>query len=215
MNHNFRIPRASEYIALLEERLSKRTLAHVLSVAEYMVSLSELLEIPYERAVTAGLLHDLEKGRKKESLLSEAEAYGLDISPVQRENPKLLHGPVAAEECRRKLDLRDQEAYEAVFWHTTGRPGLGLTGLALYFADYAEPLRDRPEAAHAREFCEKENFYRGLYFVASQKLQYIRTRATVDPISEEFFAWIGRELVNQGHLSERERAMGISTRHEY
>ena len=53
MNHNFRIPRASEYIALLEERLSKRTLAHVLSVAEYMVSLSELLEIPYERAVTA------------------------------------------------------------------------------------------------------------------------------------------------------------------
>ena len=77
MNHNFRIPRASEYIALLEERLSKRTLAHVLSVAEYMVSLSELLEIPYERAVTAGLLHDPENGRTKERFMSEAEAYGL------------------------------------------------------------------------------------------------------------------------------------------
>lgn len=207
--NSFQIPRAKEYIALLEERLPKHTVAHVLSVSDYVASLSHVLEIPCESAVTAGLLHDLKKGTPKGVLLREAAAYGLDISPTQRENPKLLHGPVAAEECRKKLGLNDEAAYEAIFWHTTGRPGLGLTGLALYFADYAEPLRARPEAARAREICESEGFFRGLYFVTAQKVQYIRTHETVDPISEEFFEWIGRELVRMGHLSERERAAGL------
>jgi predicted HD superfamily hydrolase involved in NAD metabolism len=212
--YNFHILRAEEYIALIEERLSRQTVSHGLSVAQYMASLSELLEIPYESAVTAGLLHDLEKETPKEHLLRKAEDYGLPISPSQWQNPKLLHGPVAAEECRRELGLNDDAVYEAIYWHTTGRPELGLTGLALYFADYAEPLRKRPEATHAREMCDKDGFYRALYFVASQKVQYVRTRAHVDPISEEFFEWIGRELVRQGHLSEQERTMGISIRHD-
>jgi len=209
-NHSFAFPRATEYIALLEQRLPPRTVLHVLSVADYMASLSELVDVPYERAVTAGLLHDLKKGSRKDALLREAEACGLDISPTQRKNPKLLHGPVAAEVCRRDLGLTDDAVYEAIYWHTTGRPGLGRTGLALYFADYAEPLRDRPEAAHAREICQTEGFFRALYFVTFQKVQYIRTQDSVDPISEEFFAWIGRELVSRGHLSDQERVMGLS-----
>lgn len=212
--HNFHIARADEYVALLEARLPPRTLAHTLSVAKYMESLSESLELSYESAVTAGLLHDLEKGAPKERLLRKAHDYSLNILPSQRENPKLLHGPVAAEKCRRELGLTDNAAYEAIYWHTTGRPGLGLTGLALYFSDYAEPLRHRPEAAHAREICEKDGFFRALYFVASQKVQYIRTRTHIDPISEKFFEWIGEELVSQGHLSEHERDMGISIRHD-
>lgn len=212
--HSFHIPRAEEYVVLIEERLPERTVSHVLSVARYMASLSELLEIPYESAVTAGLLHDLEKGTPKKRLIEKAEEYGITLSPSQRENPKLLHGPVAAEECRRELGLVDEAAYEAIYWHTTGRPGLGLTGLALYFADYAEPLRDRPEAAHAREICEKDGFFRALYYVASQKVEYVRTRTHVDPLSEQFFEWIGIDLVSRGHLSEHERTMGISVRHD-
>ena len=209
-NHNFAIPRAAEYISLLEQRLSRRTMRHALSVANYMASLSSLAGVPRESAITAGLLHDLKKDTGKEVLLREAQAYGLDLSPLQRENPKLLHGPVAAEACRHELGVTDDAVYQAIYWHTTGRPELGRTGLLLYFADYAEPLRDRPEAAHARELCRVEGFSRALYFVACQKVQYIRTEGSVDPISEEFLSWLGQELLRQGHLSEHECAMGLS-----
>ncbi|HPK00797.1 MAG TPA: bis(5'-nucleosyl)-tetraphosphatase (symmetrical) YqeK [Candidatus Hydrogenedentes bacterium] len=208
-NHSIAIPRAAEYIALLEQRLSPRTMMHTLSVAACMASLASLAGVPGEAAITAGLLHDLKKDTGKETLLREALAYGLDVSPIQRENPKLLHGPVAAETCRRELGVTDDAVYEAIYWHTTGRPGLGRTGLLLYFADYAEPLRDRPDAARARERCQTEGFFRALYFVACQKVQYIRTRGSVDPISEDFFAWLGQELLRQGHLSEHECAVGL------
>ncbi len=198
--HKLKIPRAGEFTSLLEASLPEKTFLHTMSTARYMAELSARLSISYEDAVGAGLLHDLKKGIGKDELLHEAEAYGIELTPAQRENPKLLHGPVAAEHCRSTLGIASEAVYEAIYWHTTGRPGLGLMGLALYFADYAEPLRKRPEAEHAREMCESHGFYPALYFVATQKTQYVRNHTTVDPISEAFYAWIERELVSQGHI---------------
>ena len=84
-------------------------------------------------------------------LLEAAESYGIAIDDLRRERPILLHGPVAAEESRRELGLGDDEVYDAIYWHTTGRAEWNPVGLALYFADFSEALRLRPEAAAAQD----------------------------------------------------------------
>ncbi len=184
------IPRAAEFLALIEARLREKTFRHSVATTHLMLSTADGLGVTPEQAVTAGLLHDLGKSAKGPELLERAEAYGLYISDSQRDYPKLLHGAVAAEECRRDLGITDEAVLEAICWHTTGRPGLGNLGQALYLADYSEPLRPHPDASVARAILDTDGFMAALLFVSTQKLAYVRTKPHVDPATEAFHAWL-------------------------
>ena len=194
ISEKLNIPQAAEYLALLRERLSDKTLNHTLSVAEYMAELAPKAGITNEQAVTAGLLHDACKAMKKKELLEAVDAYNLTLTDGQRERPALLHGPVAAEEARRTLGLTDPDVYEAIYWHTTGIPEWAPTGLALYVADFSEPLRTLPEAAEARAIVERDGFIEGLKFVVTTKTAPVREKYTLDPVSEAFANWVAREF---------------------
>ncbi|MCC6142941.1 MAG: bis(5'-nucleosyl)-tetraphosphatase (symmetrical) YqeK, partial [Candidatus Hydrogenedentes bacterium] len=150
--------RTHEFVAALRERLPEDKVAHCVSVAEYLSSFAETIGLDHDTAVAAGLLHDLCRGLGNDEILRLAVAYGLPIREVQLQRPILLHGALAAEECRRNFGLTDPDFYEALYWHTTGRPGLGLLGQALYHADFAEPLRKYPEAAEARAVLQSSGF---------------------------------------------------------
>lgn len=184
------IPRAPEFAGLLRERLPDKTYRHSLSVAEYMVDTAPKAEITIAQAATAGLLHDLCKAMKPEALLEAAGAYGLTLTEGQRAHPGLLHGPIAAEEARRRLGITDEDVYEAIYWHTTGLPHWSRVGLALYVADFAEPLRPRPEAAKARTIIEQQGFIPALKYVVRTKTAYIEKRLSVDPVTKAFAEWV-------------------------
>ena len=186
----FETPRAGEFMALLQARVPESTRRHILSVTEFMADFAGALGVSPEQVAAAGLLHDLCKAVPGPELLTRAEAYKLDITPLQRQIPYLLHGPVAAEECRRELSVDDPEVLEAVACHTTGRPGLGMTGLALYLADFAEPLRAIPQAAEARAVLARDGFDAALRYATREKLNYVQAQSTVDPMTAAFAAWL-------------------------
>jgi len=182
--------RGQHFLRVLQERLRGYPLEHYISTAEYLAVNRDKMGISLCEATEAGLLHDICKHDGDELLLAKAQEYGIPVSDVQREFPTLLHGPVAAEECHRNHDLPDS-VYEAIYWHTTGKPELGLVGLALYFADYAEPLRIFPEAQHARNLLDREGFGTALRFVVANKHAYIMQKHThVDPMTHAFFEWL-------------------------
>ena len=193
MAHPFEIARADEFLALLGARLPDKTLNHSISVAEFLRSFSDAAGITDEQATTAGLLHDLCKAMQADELLAGARTHGLELTPLQREKPTLLHGPMAAEECRGDLGIDDEAVIEAIRWHTTGRPEWGRVGLALYVADFAEPLRTIPEAAEARTVLGEKGFDAAVRFVADRKLAYVRERFTPDPMSEAFADWLAQK----------------------
>jgi predicted HD superfamily hydrolase involved in NAD metabolism len=186
--------RAKEFIQLLRDRATDRTMQHCVFTAEYMASLPPEAEITNDEAVAAGLLHDLCKDMDGQKLLGAAGRYGIAISDTQQRSPGLLHGPVAAEECRRNHGIDDERIYEAIYWHTTGRPGLGRLGLALYLADFAEPSRNFPEAAEARRILRVEGFVPALRYVSARKLEHIRKKPHADPLTEAFHVWLTEEL---------------------
>lgn len=184
---------AQEFIRLLRQRIPEETVAHSISAAEFMVSYAAEAGITRDQAETAGLLHDLCKGMDGPGLLAAAHEYGIAVNDVQRAKPKLLHGAVAAEECLRRGLIDDPHVYEAVYWHTTGRPRLGNVGLALYIADFAEPLRTVPEAAEARALLRSRGFGEALRYVSKHKLDYVRTKRRFDPSTEAFHTWLETE----------------------
>ena len=186
--------RAKEFVSLLRARVSDYTLRHCIFAAEYMASFAAQAEITNDEAVTAALLHDLCKGMADAELLAAANEHGIVLNDTQRLKPGLLHGPVAAEECRRALGIEDQAVCDAIRWHTTGRPEWGKVGLALYVADFAEPSRASLEAAEARRILRSDGFKAALGYVSARKLEHVRTKPHVDPVTEAFHAWLTAEL---------------------
>ena len=180
--------------ALLKKRLPERTYKHCLSVADMMERLAKDAGITPEQARTAGLLHDLCKSMNDTQILAAAESYGLQITSAQKRKPSLLHGPVAAEEARRKLGVTDEEILDAIRFHTVGRPHWGAVGLALYFADFTEPLRTYPVAAEARKMLKAEGYRAALRFVSKLRVEHIRTKYDTDPATEAFYAWLEKAL---------------------
>lgn len=182
--------RHSKYYDYVRQRLPRSKFRHCISTAEFMAALAVSLRIDIDQAVTAGLLHDLCRAHKAPEMLRKAQDYGLPISAFARKKPNLLHGPLAAEECRRVLGVQDPAIYEAIYWHTTGRPGLDLLGQALYFADFAEPTRTYPEAEEARRRLKQEGFHPALCWVAQTKIGFLLKKHVTDPITEEFRRWL-------------------------
>lgn len=183
-------PRREEFRELLRTRLTDDKFRHCESVARYAAALAPGLNVDVAAAVTAGLLHDLCRGYGAEKLLAEADRRGLEISPIARQRPVLLHAPLAAVECRDELGIDDPDVLDAIRWHTTGCPGLGRLGQLLYLADFAEPEREYPEAAHTRAVLDAQGFDAALIYAARMRLGFLDKKKVVTPISQAFYQWL-------------------------
>lgn len=191
MAAEFDIPRADEYLTLLRKRLPDKTYNHVQSVAKLMITFHEEAGCTLEQAITAGLLHDLCKAFKKDELIEHARALGIT---KYLDNHNLLHGPAAAAECRQLLNITDHEVLEAIEYHTTGRAGWSGVGIALYIADFAEPLRPYPAAAVARDMLNADGVPATLRFVNNQKLARVKQKFDLDPDTEAFAKWVSENV---------------------
>ena len=85
--------------------------------------------------------HDLARALGRGGLLSEAESLGLSVGLVERREPILLHGPIAARWLERDDDRIAQVVLESVAWHTTGRPGMGDIAKVVFLADKLDPRK--------------------------------------------------------------------------
>jgi len=114
--------------------------AHILGVEETAVELAERWGADPDLARRAGILHDCTKYLSPQEHFDLCEAAGVEVDPLERENPKLLHAKTGAIQAQ-DLYGQPREVYDAIFWHTTGRGNMSLLEKILYVADYMEPNR--------------------------------------------------------------------------
>jgi len=176
--------------AYTSERLSEERYAHTLRVAGTVESLAELHDLDPKKARLAALLHDSAREAGKEELLRIAEEEGIAMSDFEREQPILLHGPVAAERARNDLGVEDEEVLEAIGSHTLGKPGMGPLALALYVADKIEPGRDQPGVENLRQLALK-NLHRAAAATLSDSISYNERRGRAShPKSRQTLEWL-------------------------
>lgn len=121
--------------------LAPKRVAHVAGCESEAVLLAKHWHEDEEAAATAGILHDITKKLSYDEQLILCEKYGIICNEAELNAPKLLHAKTGAALSRQLFGV-SEEIYEAIRWHTTGRPDMTLLEKIIYLADYIEPNRD-------------------------------------------------------------------------
>jgi len=127
--------------AWLQKRLSEGRLSHSIGAYEKAIELCEKFRFSAEiteKAAIAALLHDAAKQMPAAELIYYCESRHLYLDDMDRLTPQTLHPFVGAELVRETFLLLDEEVLNAIRFHTTGRPGMGLVEKLVFIADKIE-----------------------------------------------------------------------------
>jgi len=188
--------------ALARSRLSEKRYGHTMRVADTAGDLARVHSLDEGRTRLAALLHDAARESRPEEFLELADEWRLPVGEPERQSPKLLHGPVAAELARRQLGVDDEEVLEAIRAHTTGKPGMGPLALALYVADKIEPARDYPSVERLRTLARQD-----LHAAATEALRRAIAHneergKDVHPASLETLDWLEADRTPQERVEQ-------------
>jgi len=137
------------------QHLDPKRVPHVMGCEQEAVRLARRWGGDEGLAAEAGILHDITKRLKTPEQLKLCEQYGIMTDIEERANYKLLHAKTGAALSRELFGVSD-EVYSAIFWHTTGRPGMSLLEKIIYIADYIEPNRDFEGVEELRSLAYKD-----------------------------------------------------------
>lgn len=127
--------------ARLAEVCPPKLMAHMDRVVQVADELARRWDLDVGLARYMAQAHDVVRHLSDAEWLARAEEYGIAVGEVERESPVLLHGPVGAEELRRRFDVTDARVLDAVWWHTPGHPDYPPEAWAMFIADKVEPRK--------------------------------------------------------------------------
>jgi nicotinate-nucleotide adenylyltransferase len=90
----------------------------------------------------AGIAHDLAKQLDNKQMIKIVKNAGLEISPLEKDRPNLLHGKAAAVLLRERFCINNKDVLEAVAYHTSGCENMGVLAKIIYIADKTETSRN-------------------------------------------------------------------------
>lgn len=162
-----------EIIKVLANNLSKPRLNHCLRVEAMALELASHFQAPPELVSPAALLHDLCREYDRDKLLKLAGNFGIVIDDIEKGEPLLLHGSVAAAIAKNTLGIDNQMILEAIDYHITGAPGLSPLASLIFVADFIEPGRTFEQARIIREQAFKLSPAEILLKVFNRSIEYV------------------------------------------
>ena len=182
---------------IIEKALSWERYCHSLGVKKVSQKLASHYGEDEKKAEVAGLLHDYGKKHSPEELLEIAFDMKIEISPIEKENPDLLHGPLGALLVKKDLGIEDKDIIEAIRFHTTGKASMGKLACLVFLADYIEENRSYPGVEEIRE-AAFQDLEEGLLLALDQTIRYVLDRGLLlHPDSVDFRNYIlsGRDKI--------------------
>lgn len=118
-----------------------KRIPHIKGTEEEAVRLAKHWGVDEITARRAAILHDCTKYLDLEEQLALCRKYGVELDELEQRAVKLLHSKTGA--CIAKhIFGEDEQVYQAIFWHTTGKADMSMLEKVIYLADYIEPTRD-------------------------------------------------------------------------
>ena len=131
----------NEYLALIKDRMGERRYIHSVNVAKSAVQLAEKYGADVEKTEIAGILHDCCKEIPKEEMLQIILSGGIILDATEKSSSKLWHALAGACYVRDVLGIDDEDIFNAVKYHTTGRAGMSLLEKIIFTADFISDER--------------------------------------------------------------------------
>ena len=167
--------------------IHERRIAHCTGCESQAVLLAMHWGEDPDTAAIAGILHDITKNMDKDKQLLLCEKYGIILDNYEAENPALLHARTGAALAKDLFGISD-EIYEAIRWHTTGKPDMTRLEQIIYLADFTEPTRDFEGVDVLREL-SFENLDDAMALGLSMSLGEIRARGA-EPFGDTLEAYL-------------------------
>ncbi len=181
----------------MEKVQDEKRYEHTLGVAFTAASLAMRYGADVKQAQVAGLLHDCAKCMTNEERLSICKKNKLEVTPVEKANPFLLHAKVGAFLAKEKYGIQDEEILSAVRYHTTGRPRMTLLEKIVFIADYIEPSRKTAPNLDEVRTLAFQNLDIALCKILSDTLDYLDTvDQEIDPMTKETYDYYNGERKN-------------------
>ena len=125
----------------------------------------DLLRVTEQELLVFGLRPGLELPEQ----LALCKQYGIELDALEQRALKLLHSKTGAAIARSVFGVEDA-VYDAIWYHTTGKPDMTRLEKILYLADYIEPSRDFPGVEELRK-AVYEDLDHGLLLGLSMTIQ--------------------------------------------
>ncbi len=122
--------------------VSRQRAAHIERMEEDAISLAKAHSVDVERLMICVDAHDLFRDVKPEKLKKIANLWNIQITPVERHVPLLLHGKISSEYLRRHFKIEDKEILDAIAYHTSGMPTYSPIVMAMFILDSTESGRE-------------------------------------------------------------------------
>lgn len=117
-----------------------KRIPHIRGTEEEAVRLAARWGVDETLARRAAILHDCTKYLNLDEQLALCAQFGVELDGLEQQAVKLLHSKTGA--CMAKHIFGETEqVYQAIFWHTTGKPDMSMAEKVIYLADYIEPTR--------------------------------------------------------------------------
>lgn len=157
----------------LEKALKPGRYLHTLGVMNTAFSLAVKHNYPAYNAMLAGLLHDCAKCISDEERIDVCKSHNIEIRPVEKKFPHLLHGKAGAVFAKEKYKISDEEILHAITYHTTGCPNMSTLDKIIYIADYIEPSRNKQRRLDEVRAAAYEDLDRCLLMILEDSVNYL------------------------------------------
>ena len=149
--------------------LKPKRMPHVLGTEQEAVRLTRRYGGDETQARIAALLHDCTKKLEMPEQLALCKRYDIALDELEKKALKLLHSKTGAAIARDVFGVEDA-VYDAIWYHTTGKPDMTMLEKIIYLADYIEPSRDFPGVEELRQ-AVYEDLDHGLLMGLSMTIQ--------------------------------------------
>jgi len=156
---------------MIRKHLTNERYEHSLRVAEVAKQLAKIHQVNERDVELAALFHDIAKDQTTAELTENIKKYRLP-KELLSEHKELWHGPVGAKIVQQIYQVQSEAIYQAIYYHTTGRAGMGDLELIIYIADYIEPERQIPGVADVRKLAQN-NLIEAALLIASRTIKYL------------------------------------------
>ena len=130
------------YKGIIKERMGDKRYIHSVNVARAAKYLEEKYGADVEKAVIAGILHDVTKETPYDIQLKIMQENGIILDSVQQVSPKLWHAISGSVYVKTQLGITDAEILNAIRYHTSGRENMSLLEKVIFVADFIGEERD-------------------------------------------------------------------------
>ena len=174
--------RYKDMLTKLKSTLSERTYNHSLRTAEWAVENAWRVWADYDKALTAGLLHDCAKGMAPLKAVEEYDTPSLEV----------IHQYDGALIARREYGVVDHEVLDAIRYHTTAKPNFSPLGKLIFLADKLEKGRKYPSVDILRKAVE-EGIDEGFKMVLKHNVEYLRNEGKeIDLLTLRAYEWYNK-----------------------